>query len=112
HPRIKNRLADQLKNLHVNILQVDPAGYFHLLQLLDNCRFVLTDSGGLQKEAFWAKKPCITLRDETEWVETVAAGWNVLWNDFQGFDRYGKKDVTPYGEGHAAERIVEVISQC
>ncbi|MBN1783216.1 UDP-N-acetylglucosamine 2-epimerase (non-hydrolyzing) [bacterium] len=109
HPRVQNRLKEQLGGFHNNVRTIQPAGYFSLLQLLGACAFVLTDSGGLQKEAFWARKPCITLRDETEWVETVDAGWNVLWTHFTTLDALPKKQAAPYGDGHAAEKIVRYL---
>lgn len=76
HPRF--RVAVEAANLPTNVHCIDPVGYFEMLDLLNTCQHVLTDSGGLQKEAYWARRPCITLRDETEWVETLNGHWNVL----------------------------------
>jgi len=76
HPRIAQRLG--AVNLHPDIHLTEPAGYQELLALLRDAEVVLTDSGGLQKEAYWATTPCLTLRDETEWIETVDTGWNRL----------------------------------
>jgi UDP-GlcNAc3NAcA epimerase len=78
HPRTRRGL-DQLgyePAAHIRI--VPPVGYLDMVRLLIGARVLLTDSGGLQKEAYWAGVPCVTVRDQTEWVETVAAGWNVV----------------------------------
>lgn len=79
HPRTKNKLiefklSDMLSLPHIKL--VEPLNYFDMLVLASNARAILTDSGGLQKEAYMLQVPCITLRDETEWVETVESGWN------------------------------------
>jgi UDP-GlcNAc3NAcA epimerase len=80
HPRTRAALArlDGSLALTDNLRLIDPVGYLDLVQLAQSARLILTDSGGLQKEAYWLGVPCVTLRDETEWVETVAAGWNTL----------------------------------
>ena len=77
HPRTKKRLQEEKIDTK-NITIVEPVSYLEMVWLLDHCSLVMTDSGGLQKEAFFFKKPCITLRDETEWVELVEHRVNVL----------------------------------
>lgn len=117
HPRTRKALAERGQSIPENIKVVDPVGYLEMIWLIDNCRMVLTDSGGLQKEAYFFEKYCATMRNETEWVETVNAGWNVL----VGFDskkicqeiQHGspKRDLQPnlYGNGDAAKKILDVL---
>ncbi len=76
HPRTGNILKD--KNIEVKFKIIAPVGYFDMLQLISHSRLILTDSGGLQKEAYFFSKYCITFRDETEWVELVAYGYNQI----------------------------------
>lgn len=78
HPRTRKALDAAGLALGPRIRAVRPVGYVDLVRLLTGARLVMTDSGGLQKEAYWAGVPCLTLRDETEWVETVSQGWNLL----------------------------------
>lgn len=76
HPRTRKLLS--AGSVPANVRLIDPVGYLEMLTLVQRSSFVLTDSGGLQKEAYWLEKPCITLRDETEWVETLANDWNQI----------------------------------
>lgn len=108
HPRtrpILSNMADRLENW----LIVDPLGYFDLHRVLAGAELVLTDSGGLQKEAYFHRKPCITLRDETEWIETVEAGWNRLWTSPEF--RSPRRDIADYGAGDAAELTLAAIAR-
>lgn len=115
HPRTKKLLSTHgidTEGLHL----IDPVGYIDMIHLLRDCRIVLTDSGGLQKEAYFMGKPCVTLRDETEWVELVHAGHNVLTGAdgdkiVEGLHRQMKakadwpRDI--YGDGKTAKQIVD-----
>lgn len=78
HPRTRNKLQQMELPLPTNVRVVDPVGYLEMVWLEANCKLIATDSGGVQKEAYFHQKPCVTLRDETEWVELVACGANVL----------------------------------
>jgi UDP-GlcNAc3NAcA epimerase len=106
HPRTRQALARngiEPKSL----MMIDPVGYFDLHRLLSGATLVLTDSGGLQKEAYFHRVPSITLRDDTEWMETIEAGWNRLWTapDFTT----PRREIADFGDGHAAELIVEQL---
>ena len=96
---------------------IDPLGYLDMLRLAASAQMILTDSGGLQKEAYWLGKPCITLREETEWVETVEAGWNILAGTDTDRIRAAVQTFIPprerktlYGDGKAAERCVAILT--
>ncbi|HUQ86870.1 MAG TPA: UDP-N-acetylglucosamine 2-epimerase (non-hydrolyzing) [Vicinamibacterales bacterium] len=117
HPRVKAAMAGAGIVPGANVTVSEPVGYASMIAIAKHARAILTDSGGLQKEAYWLGVPCVTLRGETEWVETIAAGWNVL----AGAERHRITDAvkncqTPsarpalYGDGGAAERIIEAIT--
>ncbi len=117
HPRTKALLAKS--NLRLDFNPTDPVGYFDMLALLDKCDLVLTDSGGLQKEAYFFAKHCITLRDQTEWVELVEAGANqIVGANYEliitgALTKIGKvvsTDKSLYGDGNAAFKIAEKIN--
>jgi UDP-N-acetylglucosamine 2-epimerase (non-hydrolysing) len=125
HPRTKNRLKDYSIHLeNTNIKVIKPVGYLEMLKLLKHAKIVLTDSGGLQKEALWSKTPCITLRDRTEWIETVKMGVNFITGADpskilqaleyleKNYDEVKKrfKD-NPFGDGKASERIVTILKE-
>ena len=118
HPRTRGVLqrAGRLDRLAANLRLIDPVGYLDMVQLEKYAAVIATDSGGVQKEAFFYRVPCVTLRDETEWVELIDAGWNrlapptspraVAGAVLGAIGTHGA-DVRPYGEGDAAQRIVQ-----
>jgi len=119
HPRTR-KVVEKLNILTDNLTIIEPVGYLEMVWLIDNCALVMTDSGGLQKEAFFFEKPCITLRDETEWVELVENGFNVLVGADKDkiIESYKKQkfnynfDLTLYGGGDASRKIIrELVRQ-
>jgi UDP-N-acetylglucosamine 2-epimerase len=117
HPRTRKAIADQGQRVPPNVRLVEPLGYLDMLRLETQARAILTDSGGVQKEAYFVGVPCITLREETEWVETVELGWNRLVGAegdkiVAAVRGFGLPDERPpvFGDGHAAERLVAVLT--
>ncbi|MBA2506500.1 MAG: UDP-N-acetylglucosamine 2-epimerase (non-hydrolyzing) [Thermoleophilaceae bacterium] len=118
HPRTKARLEEHgLTGRLEDVILTPPLGYLDFLKLTRHARAVLTDSGGVQKEAYLLGTPCVTMRDTTEWVETVQAGWNVLVDlDAQAALAALERDIPTgerpelYGGGRAGERIVEALA--
>jgi UDP-GlcNAc3NAcA epimerase len=105
HPRLRQRIAEWKLDL-TGIRTCDPIGYLDMHRLLQSAVVVFTDSGGLQKEAYFHRVPCVTLRSETEWVETVEAGWNKLW---KGPDYVPRREIDIFGDGRAAAKAVALI---
>lgn len=118
HPRTRKVLEARRTDVPGNVRMVEPLGYFDAVALQASARAVVTDSGGLQKEAYLLETPCITLREETEWVETVELGWNKLVG--AGSEAIAAAIVNPprgsshpdvYGDGAAARAIVGTIAE-
>lgn len=116
HPRTRHRIAHfGLSALLSPISTTEPLGFLELMRLQVSAQVIVTDSGGVQKEAFFHGKPCVTLRDETEWIELVDAGWNKIAPPLQTdiaatvLSVIGSRgaNIAPYGRGDAAKRIVE-----
>lgn len=115
HPRTREVARQAGAGENDNLILIDPLPYMEMMSLVARASAVFTDSGGLQKEAFAMKVPCVTLREETEWIETLEDGWNVLaGSDPEKIAAAAKRPKpmwqgTPYGDGHAARNIVEAL---
>jgi UDP-N-acetylglucosamine 2-epimerase (non-hydrolysing) len=120
HPRTKNALQVHgiWREMPENVMVVDPVGYLDMIRLLSSAEKIVTDSGGIQKEAYAMRVPCITVRDSTEWTETVEDGWNILVkakkedllraiDDFQPPEEQSE----PFGDGNASRKIVQIMSE-
>ncbi len=118
HPRTKKII--ETRNIKLNFKPIQPVGYYDMIELLKRCQFVITDSGGLQKESFFFKKHCLIIRDETEWTELVDLGYNFIVGASEQKIKetavYIEKqktvfDIKPYGDGDAAEKIANYLTQ-
>src|SRR5258706_1254118 len=118
HPRTQVALQKLDVRFGANIRMIEPVGYYDMLVLEENARIIATDSGGVQREAYFLSRPCLTLRDETEWTETVSVGWNKLvgvdidqilheWKSFEP----PKEQPPIFGDGTAGEQITNILSQ-
>lgn len=124
HPGTKEKIAKyKISSVSDNLVFLPPVSYYEMLWLLDHCRLVATDSGGLQKEAFWFNKYCVTLRNESEWTELADNGFNIV----AGYEKdkisdsinsllkkspFESKNFNFYGKGNASEIIVSEIKKC
>jgi UDP-N-acetylglucosamine 2-epimerase len=117
HPRTLQVINHFHMSIPRNIRLIDPVGYLDMLALEQNAKVILTDSGGIQKEAYFLKVKCLTLRPETEWVETTNSGWNVLVDtDINKIVNAFETKIPPdlphphyFGDGHAGEKIVDLL---
>jgi UDP-N-acetylglucosamine 2-epimerase len=119
HPRTRDKIVDLIDDLDQFIPKlrlIEPISYLDMLSLEKNAKAIITDSGGIQKEAYWLRTPCVTLREETEWVETVDAGWNTLvganrekiLSAVRDWIAPDKKEII-FGDGKVAQRIAVLI---
>lgn len=118
HPRTK-KIVEKLNIRIANLVVVEPVGYLEMVWLIDNCTYVMTDSGGLQNEAYFFDKHCVTLREETEWVELVDNGFNTLvgankqkiLKAFKNLIKYREHSdkLNLYGRGDASVRIIKEL---
>lgn len=118
HPRTRNALESSQLTFNDNVRIIEPVGYLDMLVLEENAGIIATDSGGVQREAYFLQVPCLTLRDETEWTETVESGWNRLvgadtqqiLENLAGFEPPGDYPAI-FGDGNAAVKIANILSQ-
>jgi len=116
HPRTRQAIDKLGYKFASHVQLIDPVGYLDMVMLEQSARMILTDSGGIQKEAYWLSVPCVTLRDETEWVETVEVGWNVIVgadtehivNEVQ---HYKAPEAHPplYGDNHTVSKCLDLL---
>lgn len=116
HPRARKVIDNAGHRFGRHIQVIDPVGYLDMVTLSGSARLILTDSGGLQKEAYWLGVPCVTLRDETEWVETAEAGWNTVVGPDSARILEAVRSFAPagsppalYGDGRAAVKCVDLL---
>lgn len=118
HPRTKNKLKKSFQS--PSLLLIPPVGYFEIMELQQQCNLIITDSGGIQKEAYWNGKYCITMRTETEWTELVEAGVNKLATPISTLPKLvrelwdkpmNKKKLNLYGDGMTALKIVKILKK-
>lgn len=118
HPRTAKRLQTTGIHLPGNVTAIDPVGYLDMVMLEKHANLIATDSGGVQKEAFFYQVPCVTLRDETEWIELVDAGWNRITppvssaqvtEGLHAATGSVGEDIQPYGKGNAASLIADAL---
>ena len=118
HPRTRGALEKLDVKFGNNVRLIEPVGYFDMMVLEENARIIATDSGGVQREAYFMSKPCITLRDETEWTETVEVGWNKLVgvdvdtivNEWKNFAPPAEQPPI-FGDGKAGEKIADILGK-
>lgn len=108
HPRTRNAAREHGLSLD-GLKVIDPVGPLDMHALIAGADHVLTDSGGLQKEAYFHRKPCVTLRDSSEWVETIEAGWNRLWAEPPALR--DRSEISDYGRGDSARLVVERVKE-
>lgn len=118
HPRTRKALAQLGVEFKPHVKLIDPVGYFDIITLEDSARLIATDSGGVQREAYFLGIPCLTLRDETEWSETVAVNWNKLVGTNPEEVLAAWFSFTPpaerppiFGDGTAGQRIVQILEE-
>jgi UDP-GlcNAc3NAcA epimerase len=116
HPRTRHAIEREGLRLRPHVDVVSPLGYLEFTALVSRARVIVTDSGGLQKEAYWHGVPCVTLRPSTEWVDTVEAGGNVLVDDDPAALKEAVRAAAMpldrpvlYGDGHASEQIAVAL---
>ena len=118
HPRTKSVLENQKIEFNNKIRVINPVGYLDMISLIKNCSLVMTDSGGLQKEAYFFKKLCITLRNETEWIELVENEYNFLVGTNQEkiislvpdlINKDFVNNIELYGDGKTAKKIIDAL---